>query len=188
MEALSAKAVIARFGAARGAGTARRFWCDGHRRSPYGLPGDVLDGQCRYLAAAVNGVLVASIYAPNGNPSLAPNLITSSAWLEATERPRGWNCTRPERPSCWREITTLCRQISTSIQLEVLGSGRPSTAREPRCVSGRSRARLGPILFARSISNSRCTPFWDYKRKRWETRRRSASRPSFEFRFEGAPA
>jgi exodeoxyribonuclease III len=32
------------------------------------LPGDASDGQCRYLEAAVNGVLVASIYAPNGNP------------------------------------------------------------------------------------------------------------------------
>ena len=32
------------------------------------LPGDADDGQSRYLEAAVNGVLVASIYAPNGNP------------------------------------------------------------------------------------------------------------------------
>jgi exodeoxyribonuclease-3 len=32
------------------------------------LPGNAADGQCRYLEAAVNGVLVASIYAPNGNP------------------------------------------------------------------------------------------------------------------------
>jgi exodeoxyribonuclease-3 len=32
------------------------------------LPGDATDQQSRYLEAAVNGVLVASIYAPNGNP------------------------------------------------------------------------------------------------------------------------
>ena len=37
------------------------------------LPGDASDGQCRYLEAAVNGVLVASIYAPNGNPQPGPN-------------------------------------------------------------------------------------------------------------------
>jgi exodeoxyribonuclease III len=36
------------------------------------LPGDASDGQCRYLEAAVNGVLVASIYAPNGNPQPGP--------------------------------------------------------------------------------------------------------------------
>ena len=36
------------------------------------LPGDAADGQCRYLEAAINGVLVASIYAPNGNPQPGP--------------------------------------------------------------------------------------------------------------------
>jgi exodeoxyribonuclease-3 len=36
------------------------------------LPGDASDGQCRYLEAAVIGVLVASIYAPNGNPQPGP--------------------------------------------------------------------------------------------------------------------
>src|ERR1700681_1355862 len=32
------------------------------------LPGDVADKQSRYIEAAVNGVLIASLYAPNGNP------------------------------------------------------------------------------------------------------------------------
>ena len=32
------------------------------------LPGDATDRQSRYLEAAINGVVVASIYAPNGNP------------------------------------------------------------------------------------------------------------------------
>jgi hypothetical protein len=32
------------------------------------LPGDASDGQCRYIEAAINGVLIASVYAPNGNP------------------------------------------------------------------------------------------------------------------------
>ena len=36
------------------------------------LPGDTPDGQCRYLEAAVNGLLVASIYAPNGKPPARP--------------------------------------------------------------------------------------------------------------------
>jgi exodeoxyribonuclease III len=42
------------------------------------LPGDTADGQRRYVEAAINGVLVASIYAPNGNPSPVPNSTTSS--------------------------------------------------------------------------------------------------------------
>ena len=46
------------------------------------LPGDTPDGQCRYLEAAVNGLLVASIYAPNGNPHPGPKFDYKLAWLK----------------------------------------------------------------------------------------------------------
>ena len=46
------------------------------------LPGDAPDRQCRYLEAAVNGVLVASIYAPNGNPQPGPKFDYKLAWLK----------------------------------------------------------------------------------------------------------
>jgi len=46
------------------------------------LPGDTPDGQCRYLEAAVNGVLLASIYAPNGNPQPGRKFDYKLAWLE----------------------------------------------------------------------------------------------------------
>jgi exodeoxyribonuclease-3 len=46
------------------------------------LPGDAPDGQCRYLEAAVNGLLVASIYAPNGNPQPGPKFDYKLAWLK----------------------------------------------------------------------------------------------------------
>src|SRR4029077_10350597 len=45
------------------------------------LPGDTPDGQCRYLEAAVNGVLVASVYAPNGNPQPGPKFDYKLAWM-----------------------------------------------------------------------------------------------------------
>lgn len=37
-----------------------------------GLPGDSADGQSRYIEAAVNGVLIAGLYLPNGNPRPGP--------------------------------------------------------------------------------------------------------------------
>ena len=46
------------------------------------LPGDPADGQARYLEAAVNGVLVASLYAPNGNPNPGPKFDYKLAWME----------------------------------------------------------------------------------------------------------
>ncbi|MDB4976975.1 MAG: exodeoxyribonuclease [Myxococcaceae bacterium] len=46
------------------------------------LPGTPADKQSRYLEAAIDGVLVASIYAPNGNPQPGPKFDHKLAWLE----------------------------------------------------------------------------------------------------------
>jgi exodeoxyribonuclease-3 len=47
-----------------------------------GLPGDPSDKQPRYIEAAVNGVLIGCIYAPNGNPQPGPKFDYKLAWLE----------------------------------------------------------------------------------------------------------
>ena len=39
------------------------------------LPGNPNDRQARYIEAAVNGVLITSIYLPNGNPQPGPKLL-----------------------------------------------------------------------------------------------------------------
>jgi exodeoxyribonuclease-3 len=46
------------------------------------LPGDDADVQSRYLEAAVNGVLVGCLYAPNGNPQPGPKFAYKLAWME----------------------------------------------------------------------------------------------------------
>jgi exodeoxyribonuclease-3 len=45
------------------------------------LPGLVVPAEARYLEAAVNGVLVACLYAPNGNPQPGPKFDAKLAWL-----------------------------------------------------------------------------------------------------------
>ena len=47
-----------------------------------GLPGDPDDGQARYIEAAVDGVLVACLYAPNGNPQPGPKYSYKLDWTE----------------------------------------------------------------------------------------------------------
>ena len=47
-----------------------------------GLPGDAGDAQSRYLEAAVDGILVGCLYAPNGNPQPGPKFDYKLAWLE----------------------------------------------------------------------------------------------------------
>lgn len=46
------------------------------------LPGDTEDKQARYIEAAVNGLVVASIYLPNGNPQPGPKFDYKLAWFE----------------------------------------------------------------------------------------------------------
>jgi exodeoxyribonuclease-3 len=47
-----------------------------------GLPGDLADTQSRYIEAAVNGVLIATLYAPNGNPQPGRKFKYKLAWMK----------------------------------------------------------------------------------------------------------
>jgi exodeoxyribonuclease-3 len=47
-----------------------------------GLPGDPDDEQSRYIEAAVNGILVAGLYLPNGNPAPGPKFDYKLRWFE----------------------------------------------------------------------------------------------------------
>ncbi|RWG39566.1 MAG: exodeoxyribonuclease III, partial [Mesorhizobium sp.] len=44
------------------------------------LPGDDADRQARYIEAAVNGIVIACLYAPNGNPQPGPKFTYKLAW------------------------------------------------------------------------------------------------------------
>jgi exodeoxyribonuclease-3 len=46
------------------------------------LPGDPSDKQSRYVEAAVDGILIGCLYAPNGNPQPGPKFKYKLGWLE----------------------------------------------------------------------------------------------------------
>jgi len=46
------------------------------------LPGDPDDTQSRYIEAAVSGVLIATLYAPNGNPQPGPKFKYKLTWMK----------------------------------------------------------------------------------------------------------
>jgi exodeoxyribonuclease-3 len=46
------------------------------------LPGDPLDTDARYLEAAVEGMIVVSLYLPNGNPRPGPKFDRKNAWFD----------------------------------------------------------------------------------------------------------
>lgn len=47
-----------------------------------GLPGDPADVQSRYIEAAVNGIIIAGLYVPNGNPRPGPKFDYKLAWYD----------------------------------------------------------------------------------------------------------
>ena len=61
------------------------------------LPGDAADDQSRYLEAAVDGVVIACVYLPNGNPQPGPKFDYKLAWFERLIRHAGslWKSGHP---------------------------------------------------------------------------------------------
>jgi exodeoxyribonuclease III len=46
------------------------------------LPGNPSDYQSRYIEAAIGGILIGCLYAPNGNPQPGPKFTYKLAWLD----------------------------------------------------------------------------------------------------------
>lgn len=129
------------------------------------LPGDPDDRQARYIEAAVNGVLIACLYAPNGNPQPGPKFSYKLAWMERF---------------------LLHAQELWDTGLPVVLAGDYNVVPEPRDIyqttSYRDNALVQPesrALFAQLLSQGwtdairRTHPdqtiytFWDYMRNRW---------------------
>jgi len=130
------------------------------------LPGDPADTQSRYIEAAVNGVLVASLYAPNGNPQPGPKFAYKLAWLKrlaahaadlyATGAPvvlaGDYNVVPTDRDiyltKSWGK-DALLQPESRAAYAHILAQGWVDAIR-----------MLHP--------NEPLYTFWDYKRQRWE--------------------
>jgi exodeoxyribonuclease-3 len=130
------------------------------------LPGDDGDRQCRYLEAAVNGVLVASIYAPNGNPQPGPKFDYKFAWLKR------FNAHAAELYATGAPVLLAgdYNVVPTDLDIYRTKSWDHSALLQPE-----SRAAYQRLLaqgWTDSIRalhpNEPMYTFWDYKRKRWE--------------------
>jgi exodeoxyribonuclease-3 len=97
------------------------------------LPGAPDDKQSGYIEAAVNGIVVASLYAPNGNPQPGPKFDYKLAWLRrlSVHAAEAFG-----RPSTRRACRGLQRGSDRPghLSLEVMGQGRAGSAGEPGCL------------------------------------------------------
>src|SRR5262245_37635482 len=130
------------------------------------LPSDPEDTQSRYLEAAVNGVLIASIYAPNGNPQPGPKFEYKLTWMK-------WLLAHAA------ELYALDAPVLLAGDFNVV----PTDADIYPTKSYVNNALVQPeprALFRRILDqgwidairtmhpDAPMYTFWDYRRKRWE--------------------
>jgi exodeoxyribonuclease III len=129
------------------------------------LPGPPEDRQARYIEAAVNGVLIASIYLPNGNPQPGPKFQYKLAWFE-------------------RLINHSAELLRTGIPVVLAGDYNvvpteqdiyPTRSLDNNAlIQPESRSAFSRLLHVgwtdalRTLQpNGPLWTFWDYKRDRW---------------------
>ena len=130
------------------------------------LPGDPADTQSRYIEAAVNGVLITSLYAPNGNPQPGPKFDYKLAWMErlAAHAAELYAADVPVvLAGDYNVVPTRPRYLS-----------RRTPTRRTRSCSRRAAPLFQRILDQGWVDAIRTlhpdTPmytFWDYMRNRW---------------------
>jgi len=130
------------------------------------LPGDVADTQSRYIEAAVNGVLVASLYAPNGNPQPGPKFAYKLAWLKRLATRAADLCATGAPVVLAGDYNV----VPTDRDIYPTKSWGKDALLQPE-----SRAAYGHILAQGLVDairmlhpNDPLYTYWDYKRRRWE--------------------
>lgn len=130
------------------------------------LPGDPEDGQSRYIEAAYQGVLVASLYLPNGNPQPGPKFDYKLAWFErliahaATLQEAGL----PVILAGDYNVVPADRDIYSAKAL----AGNALVQPEPREAFARLLSGGWTDAVRARHPDAPMYSFWDYQRQRWD--------------------
>ena len=130
------------------------------------LPGDPGDDHSRYLEAAVNGVLVACLYLPNGNPQPGPKFDYKLAWFERLIQ-HARTLVDSEHPVV---LAGDYNVVPTDADIY-----NPASWRKDALLQPESRERYQRMLdqgwtdSLRALHpNERIYTFWDYFRQHWQ--------------------
>lgn len=130
------------------------------------LPGDPEDKEARYLEAAIQGVVFACLYAPNGNPQPGPKFDYKLRWLaRLKQRAQAlWDSGHP--------VVLLGDWNVVPTDADIY---RPDSWRDDALLQPGPRAEFAQILaqgwtdaVAQVHGGKLPFTFWDYRRKRWE--------------------
>jgi exodeoxyribonuclease III len=130
------------------------------------LPGDAADKQARYVEAAIHGMLVASIYLPNGNPWPGPKFEYKMAWFErliahATEL---WTSGHPVA------LIGDYNVVPTDADIYSPRTWMDNALLQPEPRDAYARLlRQGWTDAVRKLHPAQAPyTFWDYRRNRWQ--------------------
>jgi exodeoxyribonuclease III len=130
------------------------------------LPGDPDDRQPRYIEAAVRGILIASIYAPNGNPQPGPKFEYKLAWLERLRRHAAELRAAgvPVVLAGDYNVVPEPRDIYPSRSYDDNALVQPG----PRAAYARLLAEGWTDALRAAAPDAELFTFWDYRRNRWQ--------------------
>ena len=129
------------------------------------LPGDATDIEARYIEAAVNGVIVTSLYLPNGNPQPGPKFDYKLDWFTRLRR-HAAKFVKQDLP-----VALIGDYNVAPTELDIYPT---RSWDQDALIQPKSRAAFR-LLIAQGWTDALRTKhpskpmytFWDYKRNRW---------------------
>lgn len=130
------------------------------------LPGDPGDTQARYIEAAVRGILIASIYAPNGNPLPGPKFDYKLAWHRRLHS----HATALRKTGAPVVLAGDFNVAPTDFDIYPSSSWKDDALVHPesRAAFRRLLGRSWTDALRARHPDERVYTFWHYLRKRWE--------------------
>ena len=129
------------------------------------LPGDAADTQCRYLEAAAAGVIVTSIYLPNGNPRPGPKFAYKLAWFERLIAHAEVLMSSGHRVVLAGDFNVV--PTDADIYSPATWLDNALLQPEPRSAFARLLAQGWTDTLRQRHPEERIYTFWDYRRNRW---------------------
>ncbi len=130
------------------------------------LPGDAADTQRRYLEAAVAGVIVSSIYLPNGNPQPGPKFAYKLAWFERLLAHAALLMSSGHPVVLAGDFNVVPTDADIYSPASWLDNALLQT--EPRDAFARLLAQGWVDTIRVRHPAERLYTFWDYRRNRWQ--------------------
>jgi exodeoxyribonuclease III len=130
------------------------------------LPGDPADTQSRYIEAAIDGVIVASFYAPNGNPQPGPKFDYKLAWMKRFIRHAAtlYKAGIPVVLAGDTNVVPTGRDIYATKSYDNDALLQPASRKEYERLLTQGWTDAVHVLHP----DAPMYTFWDYMRKRWE--------------------